>query len=97
MAERFYPFYTETRRLRIYGLKGRKTTAAWCRDKANTWENELVRGVPPETISGEKIPFKERFQCYLPWEKRWMDVGAGGILPDFARSIVVRISTRIAE
>jgi hypothetical protein len=92
VAERFYPFYTETRRLRIYGLKGRKTTAAWCRDKANTWEDEFVHGEAPETVSGEKIPFPGPFECYLPWEDRWVDV-VGGVLPDFTRSVVVRMAT----
>ena len=96
-AEHFRPFRTETSRLRIWGLRGTHTTLLWCRDKANTWENELVLGVPPETISGEKIPFKESFKCYLPWEKRWMDVATGGILPNFARSIVIHIPTRIVE
>ena len=32
----------------------------WCRDKANTWESELVCGEAPTTISGEKIPFSSR-------------------------------------
>ena len=92
VAERFRPFYTETRRLRIYGLKGRKTTAAWCRDKRNSWEDEFVRGEAPEMVSGEKIPFSGPFECYLPWEDRWVDV-EGGVLPDFTRSVVVRMAT----
>ena len=93
-AEHFRPFHTETRRLRIWGLRGKRTTLLWCRDKANTWESELVRGVPPEVVSGEKIPFDGGFKCYLPWESRWTDVKEGRILPDFTRSIVVRISAR---
>ena len=89
-AEHFRPFRTETHRLRIWGLRGERTTLLWCRDKANTWENELVRGVAPEVISGEKIPFNGPFDCYIPWENRWMNVEKGNVLPDFARSIVVR-------
>ena len=90
-AEHFRPFRTETRRLRIWGLKGERTTLLWCRDKTNTWENELVRGDEPTAVSGEKIPFTGGFKCYLPWENRWMNVERGSALPDFKRSIVVRI------
>ena len=89
-AEHFRPFHTETRRLRIYGLRGERTSLLWCRDKANTWESELVRSEPPAKISGAKIPFKGGFTCYLPWENRWTDVAEGGVLPEFTRSIVVR-------
>ena len=88
--EHFRPFRTETRRLRIWGLRGEYSTLLWCRDKASTWESELVRDVPPMTISGEKIPVKENFHCYMPWEDRWTDVGNGLPLPDFKRSIVLR-------
>ena len=96
-AEHFRPFHTETRRLRIWGLRGDRTTLLWCRDKANTWENELVRGEVPNTVAGEKIPFREGFKCYLPWENRWVVAEKGGILPDFTRSIVVCISNRNGE
>ena len=91
-AERFRPFHTETRRLRVYGLRGVSTTLLWCRDKANTWESELVRGEAPATISGEKLPFTGAFDCYLPWEDRHVKSDSAGVLPDFARSIVVRVS-----
>ena len=93
-VEHFRPFHTETHRLRIWGLRGERITLLWCRDKANTWENELVCGVSPEVISGERIPFKGDFKCYLPWENRWENVERGSKLPDFTRSIVVRIQTR---
>ena len=63
----------------------------WCRDKENTWENELVRGKSPKIISGEMIPLDGEFVCYLPWENRWTDVAKDGRLPDFTRSIVVKI------
>ncbi len=89
--EHFRPFHTETRRLRVWGLRGMNTTLLWCRDKANTWESELVRGEPPATITGEKVPFAKSFTCYLPWENRWVNAGKDGKLPDFKRSIVVRI------
>ena len=90
-AEHFRPIHTETHRLRIWGLRGEHTTLLWCRDKANTWESELVRGEPPAIVSGEKIPFGGPFTCYLPWEDRWTDAIKGSVLPDFTRSIVVKI------
>lgn len=90
-AEHFRPFHTETRRLRIYGLRGKRTTLLWCRDKLNTWESELVRGEAPKVVSGEKLPFGGEFTCYLPWENRWTEVVNGDTLPDFTRSIVVKI------
>ena len=93
-AEHFRPFHTETRRLRIWGLRGERTVLLWCRDKANTWESELVRGEAPATISGEKMPLGNAFECYLPWENRHVDVKEGGTLPDFTRSIVVRLKRR---
>jgi hypothetical protein len=93
-AEHFRPFHTETRRLRIWGLRGTRTTLMWCRDKLNTWESELVRGEAPQTVSGEKLPFACKFKCYLPWENRWTDVTRGNVLPDFTRSIVVKVDKR---
>ncbi|MBR1921205.1 MAG: hypothetical protein IJ829_04265 [Kiritimatiellae bacterium] len=95
-AEHFRPFRTETRRLRILGLRGERVTLLWCRDKANTWESELVRGETPDAVSGEKIPFEGSLRCYLPWENRWVVAERGGILPDFTRSMVVSISTLAA-
>ena len=71
------------------GLRGERVALLWCRDKANTWEGELVRGESPATISGEKIPFSGSLRCYLPWENRWVEADSG-VLPDFSRSIVVR-------
>jgi hypothetical protein len=93
-VEHFRPFRTETQRLRVWGLRGENTTLLWCRDKSNTWENELVLGKCPNVIAGEKIAFRDGFMCYFPWENRWESVGKGGILPGFTRSIVVRISSR---
>lgn len=94
-AEHFRPFHTETRRLRIWGLRGVDTTLLWCRDKSNTWESELVRGEAPTVVSKDpKFPFHAPFRCYLPWENRWIDVKKGGTLPDFTRSIVVRLPAR---
>ena len=93
--EHFKVFYTETRRLRVYGLKGKHTTLLWCRDKASTWESELKNGIPAQIISGEKLklPVGGPVSCDLLWEDRQIEIPAknGMIpLPDFKRSIVLR-------
>lgn len=99
IAEDFRPFHTETRRLRIYGLRGKKTTAFWCRDKASDWKSELVEGNPAEVIKGENLPWNlsGELTCYLPWEDRTVTVPRLGRptseLPPFRRSIVVRLRT----
>ena len=97
VAEDFRPFYTESQRLRMYGLRGRTTSVVWCRDKASDWESELVRGVAPETRNGECVPFRGcALDCYLPWEDRRVTVPAPA-LPPFRRSIVVRVPSAAVE
>ena len=93
VAERFRPFHSETHRLRLYGLAGRKTTVVWCRDKASDWRSELENGVPAKEIVGEETPFESKigFAVYLPWEDREVDLPAGRcVLPAFRRSCVIR-------
>ena len=97
IAERFRPFHTETRTMRVYGLKGAKTTILWCRDKAATWESELRRGIPPETLDGpdNELPFVSDagFFIFLPWEDRTVELPPGRCrLPPFRRSCVVRFT-----
>ena len=97
MAESFRPFYTESRRLRMYGLKGGTTAIVWCRDKRNSWEDEFVRGEPAETLSGEEMPFRGcRMECYLPFDDTHVTVDAP-LLPPFRRSIVVRVPAGTVE
>ena len=97
VSEDFRPFYTESRRLRMYGLHGRQTAILWCRDKKNSWEDEFVRGDPPELLSGEAVPFADcTLDCYLPWQDRHVRVKAP-TLPPFKRSIVVRVPASAVE
>lgn len=97
VAENFRPFYTESRRLRMYGLRGKKTAVIWCRDKRNSWEDELVHANRPELLTKEVVPFRNcKLACYLPWEDRWMTVDAPA-LPPFRRSIVVRVPADAVE
>ncbi len=97
VAEGFRPFYTESKRLRMYGLKGRKTAIVWCRDKRNSWVDELENDRPPECLSNERVPFRNcKLDCYLPWEDRHVTVDAP-TLPPFRRSIVVRVPAENVE
>ena len=93
VAEGFRPFYAESNRLKMYGLRGRKVSVIWCRDKQNTWMDELEGGKAPETLSGERVPFDNcMLDCYLPWDDRRVQVKAP-TLPPFKRSIVIRVPT----
>lgn len=97
ITEGFHPFYTESRRLRMYGLRGKKTAILWCRDKKSSWEDELVHGNKPETLVDEIVPFRNcKLDCYLPWEDRRVTVDSPK-LPPFKRSIVVRVPANAVE
>ena len=90
VAEEFRPYYTETHELRIYGLRGKTRSIAWCRDKASDWNSELELGRPAPRLSGLGIPSEDArlSRCYLPWEDRFVEVQPG-TLPEFTRSLVV--------
>jgi len=97
IAEAFRPFYTESRHLRMYGLRGKTISAIWCRDKASTWRNEFVEGVKPEVLDKEKVPFNNcELDCYLPWEDKSLVVNAP-VLPPFKRSIVVKVPSAAVD
>ncbi len=97
IAEGFRPFYTESRRLRMYGLRGNKTAIVWCRDKMSDWESELVKGNEPELLNNECVPFRNcKLVCYLPWEDRNVTVDAPK-LPPFKHSIVVKVPANAVE
>ena len=98
-AEHFRPFHTETHRLRLWGLRGERTTVVWLRDKRNTWESEIERGRAPEPVAGEKMPDclrRASYDWYLPWEDRSFTADAPAI-PTFLRSAVVRFPTVVSR
>lgn len=101
-AERFKPFELPHPKLLILGLRGRRTTLLWCRDRENTWQTELAEGKPPEVLrqvrldlglAGEGI--KDRtVKAYDPWSDVWSEPAMKGStiqLPDFKRSLVLHI------
>jgi len=105
IQEAFIPSHKETDVLRVYLLKGKKTNLLWLRDKMNTWESELEKGIPPQTLQGIQLnPLElgitmplEKIDVYDPWKHLWTTIEKDGLnftLPDFKRSIVVRLTSR---
>ncbi len=101
-AEGFQPTMVDHPRLRIYVLKGARTTLVWCRDSQNTWETELGQGKAPETLSDLSLDVAQaavaldgaQVRTYDPWENRWTEAQVEGsevTLPPFSRSIVIRV------
>ena len=84
-AEAFEPFELPHARLFILGLKGRRTTILWCRDRENTWRTELAEGKEPELLrevrldlGPAQVPLKDRtVQSYDPWSDTWQTGAAG--------------------
>jgi hypothetical protein len=86
VAERLEPSMLPHDRLRVYVLKGRRTTLAWCRDMRNDWRSELERKEAPETLTRVRIDgLPKRLRAYDPWTGKW----SNGI-PEFRRSLVLR-------
>lgn len=101
-AEGFQPLMMDHPRLRVYVLKGQRTSLLWCRDKENTWQAELQEGRAPEELKDVAVPLNEivplagrTARAYDPWKKVWIDApleGGAVRLPAFTRSLVLRIS-----
>jgi hypothetical protein len=104
-AEDFQPLRPEHAQLRIYALRGRTTSLAWCRDRANDWRSELQQGTPPRRLSGLALELAAwapsaggldgaRVDVYDPWRECWTAAPLAEStvrLPDFERSLVVCI------
>jgi len=104
-SENFEVLKLKHPRLRVYVLKGKQTLLAWCRDSENTWQTELAKQKPPETIQNASLDLTgvldsgtiARAHIYDPWENRWTEAGLRGTtisLPPFKRSVIVRISRK---
>lgn len=101
-GEGFVPVQTIVGRVRVYALKGKRTYLAWCRDRENTWQNELVDGKQPEVISGTSLDLaacgldltQAKARVYDPWGDKWSEAKAAGgrvALGDFTRSVLLRV------
>lgn len=94
VAEEFRPFRTETKRLRLWGLRGKKTTVIWLRDKLATREELLEHNIKPYAVTGEKLPIGHGvFSWYLPWENKTVEMKSNEI-PQFTISSVVRFANK---
>lgn len=103
-AEHFEPRMISHPRLRVYLLKGARTSLVWCRDSENTWRTELQEGRAPEVLKDVVVPLESAVpppvrtaRVYDPWKKAWTDaaIEAGGVrLPPFSRSVVLRLDAQ---
>lgn len=102
-SEHFQPRLLPHERLRVYALQGRRTLLLWCRDAQNTWQTELRDERKPELLKQVKLDLTEILakpsivgaRAYDPWADRWTDARIEGQsleLPEFSRSLVVRIA-----
>jgi hypothetical protein len=101
-AEKFEPLVIDHPRLRVYVLRGKQTTLAWCRDKQNTWRTELAESIAPAVIRDASIDFGQiasshgtEVRVYDPWQNNWTEAHLEGHtvrLPAFSRSVLVRIA-----
>ncbi|MDO8951677.1 MAG: cellulase family glycosylhydrolase [Draconibacterium sp.] len=104
VQEKFIPVKIEHPKLRIYGLIGNKTILLWCRDTENDWENEFTKGVSPDMLSGLSVDISgllakntiKANTIYDPWKNEWKRGKKQSVvvLPDFKRSMVVRINRK---
>ena len=102
VAEDFEAHRADQNGLRVYVLKGKKTSMVWLRDAENTWQNELIDGHAPRLLSNVSINMSEaldrkkmtKAEIYDPWNDEWSEKSISGrdiVLPDFSRSLVLKI------
>jgi len=102
-AEHFQPVELQHPRLYVYVLKGIRTTLIWCRDRENTWQTELAENKPAATVHAATLELSPQWQMkttkavrfYDPWRNTWETGKAESPLhlPDFRRSLVIRIES----
>jgi len=106
-AEAFRAQRIEHPRLRILALCGKQTVLAWCRDSQVTWQTALAEGRPAETLHGVAIALPPPAEggkglvasAFDPWSGQSVALKEEQgkiVLPDFSRSIVVRLQ-RVAK
>jgi len=104
VKENFRAVTIQHPKLRIYALVGNKTTMLWCRDAENNWENELVKGIPPAELNSLTVDLSglikskkiKSVDIYDPWKNTSTLAKKKSlvVLPDFKRSIIVRIKKK---
>lgn len=79
--------------LRVHVLRGEGRLWAWIRD-GHDWQAELRDLQPPPLRRGLRLDLGGAAgdrRCYDPWSDRWCALPADGTLPDFRRSLVLRL------
>jgi hypothetical protein len=102
VQESFIPYFNETAALRIYTLKGKKTSLIWVRAKNSNWQSELADNIPPGELHNIKIRLQDikldapvkHIAIYDPWKNTWTNLKKASTikLPDFKRSVVIRLT-----
>ena len=100
VKEGLVPEFSETDAFRIYGLKGKSMSLFWIREKKSDWRTELDQGVPSSVVSNSfiKLPgsrVAKSADTYDPWENTHKETQVKNNsvrLPDFKRSLVVRVN-----
>jgi hypothetical protein len=83
-AKKFESVLLPHERLRVYVLKGQKTTLIWCRDSQNTWKTELAVGHAPERMKGLTLDLKNlnmpktTARIFDPWNNHWAPASVQG-------------------
>lgn len=101
-AEQFEAQQIPHPRLRVYALLGQHTLLVWCRDSACDWHSELDLGLAPGPVRQAVLDLGAvsaglagEAEVYDPWtdvETRIPLQNGRAALPEFTRSLVVRIS-----
>jgi hypothetical protein len=104
VKENFRAVTIQHHQLRIYALVGEKNTLLWCRDAENNWENELVKGISPAELDSLSVDISDlvksrkirSVKIYDPWKNESTKAKKEPLilLPDFKRSVVVRIENK---
>lgn len=102
VAEKFVPVRCDADELKGYGLKGDNHMIIWYRDSRNDWKSEFVDGNKPEVKKGRELDLAtigggrkiKEVSVYDPWKDTTYTLPATApyVLPDFSRSVVVKIT-----
>jgi hypothetical protein len=79
--------------LHVHALCGPQRAWMWVRDLACDWRSEIEALRPAPLRSGLRVDLgglPGPWRVYDPWQDRWSDLPASGVLPDFRRSCVLR-------
>lgn len=101
LEENFRPSVKDQNDLRLYEIRGDKTTLIFIRDQKTNWQTELINKVPAPVRNkvvidlGDSVSGKiKTVRCYDPWNDTEVTLEVKDhkiTIPKFRRSVVVRI------